>query len=64
MRSTPPWAGLERGDVGAAVVGLERQCGNGCPDSPRGVPGLPHTTVNGFLASTGLDLTPFCNPHH
>ena len=23
-------------------------------------PGLP----DGFLASTGLDLTPFCNPHH
>jgi hypothetical protein len=23
-------------------------------------PGL----LNGFLASTGLDLTPFCNPHH
>ena len=23
-------------------------------------PGLLH----GFLASTGLDLTPFCNPHH
>jgi transposase len=20
--------------------------------------------LNGFLASTGLDLTPFCNPHH
>jgi len=23
-------------------------------------PGL----LDGFLASTGLDLTPFCNPHH
>ena len=23
-------------------------------------PGL----IDGFLASTGLDLTPFCNPHH
>jgi hypothetical protein len=23
-------------------------------------PGL----LEGFLASTGLDLTPFCNPHH
>jgi putative transposase len=22
------------------------------------------TLLNGFLASTGLDLTPFCNPHH
>jgi putative transposase len=20
--------------------------------------------LDGFLASTGLDLTPFCNPHH
>ena len=20
--------------------------------------------LEGFLASTGLDLTPFCNPHH
>ena len=22
------------------------------------------TLLEGFLASTGLDLTPFCNPHH
>ena len=21
-------------------------------------------TLEGFLAGTGLDLTPFCNPHH
>jgi hypothetical protein len=28
------------------------------------VPGLGAGYLGGFLARTGLDLTPFCNLHH
>ena len=33
-------------------------------EDPAQADAVPARLLEGFLASTGLDLTPFCNPHH
>ena len=58
----PLWSHLKRSLANLAkhnlaqLTALVKTRLDGCSTGPR--------LLDGFLASTGLDLTPFCNPHH